>query len=176
LSDVVAVGLITAGSSLIAAAIGAVATYKVSSRNAAAAIATAESQNRVELARIEAENTRLTLQYEEDERRNRQATYHQTLSTLQSIYALDGTHDDNFSKVAADWRYCRAGINIFGSESTSVAIDEAHKVVEKFPDNRDEGDKNEAWESDLGRVTHNFISAVRMDLGVDAAAEAQGRD
>lgn len=166
MTDVVAVGLITAGSSLVAAAIGAVATYKVSSRGADAAIATAESQNEIELARIEAENTRLVAQHAEDERRNRRDMYHRALSTLQSIYALTGPDDENFSQVTAEWRNWRAGINIFGSPPASEAIEEVQAVLLRFPDEHGQ----EGWENDLGQAIQEFVSAVREDLSVDITA------
>jgi hypothetical protein len=89
MSDVVAIAIVSAGSSLVGVGIGALTTYKVSLRNAETTIATANAGKEVELAKIKAENHRLQLQHDEEERRNKQATYHRALTALNRIYGLE---------------------------------------------------------------------------------------
>ena len=88
MSDVVAVGLITAGSSLVAASIGAVTTYFISKRNSETAIATAERQAEVELEKVEAENRRLREEYREGERLARKDLYTRLMAAFHDVDEL----------------------------------------------------------------------------------------
>src|SRR5687767_1605875 len=93
MSDVVAVALISGGLSLLSAALGAVTTYRVNKRSTDVAIETAQvqtdatiktaqAQADVELEKVKAENQRLQVQHQEDERRNRQGTYQNAIAQL----------------------------------------------------------------------------------------------
>lgn len=168
MSDVVAVGLITAGSSLIAATVGAITTYKVAQRSKDTAIATAESQNTVELAKIEAENKRLRAGHAEEERRNRQGTYHRTLTVLQNIYGADPGIED-FTELNPEWVHCLAGVQIFGSSEASSALEEVRLVLERRPT---DGVGMDAWEQEFVNVTMDFIKTVRTDIGPTAATDS----
>jgi len=161
MTDIVAVSLITAGSSLLGATIGAVTTYKVSARNADSTVAAAKSQNRIELAKVEAENSRLQAQHAEEERRNRQSTYHRAVAALQRIYGLEANSDD-LQQVAAEWRHCLAGVQIFGSEAASLAVESVQKVVVNFPADGTDRDK---WQGELIAAMSQFIASVREDIG-----------
>lgn len=160
MTDVVAVALISAGSSLIGASVGALTTYKVSRRNTETTVATADAQKAVELAKIGAENERLRQQHGEEERRNRQATYHRTLTVLQRIYGLELDSAD-LSEVQAEWRECRSGVNIFGSRAVSTAIEEVQKVIIEFPG----GEDRVTWENELSTAMGKFVAEVRADIG-----------
>jgi hypothetical protein len=99
MSDVVAVGIITAGSTIIVAAIGAFATYKVSVRGAQTTVATADKQAGVELAKLEAENERLYRQYHEDDRRDRRALYAEFVlaaDVMRRFGQVPGVSDEEF--------------------------------------------------------------------------------
>ena len=161
MSDVVAVAIISAGSSLFGAGIGALTTSKVSLRNAETTVAAADAQKEVELAKIKAENDRLRLQHKEDERRNKQATYHRALTTLNRIYSLEAEEED-FAEVTAEWRYCLAGVELFGSEQAKDAIRDVQHVLAKFPFSEDERD---GWDSELIDNMDTFVSALRADIG-----------
>jgi hypothetical protein len=160
MSDVVAVGLITAGSSLIAAAISGVITYTIAKHGKESAVATAESQNEVELAKIEAENTRLRAQYTEDERRNKQATYHKTVTVLQRLYGVEQSEELN-----REWLHCLAGVQIFGSKETSNALEDVRRELLDMPEEED-GD-NTAWQERFAKAALGFNDAVRVDIGTD---------
>jgi hypothetical protein len=100
MSDAVAVGLITAGTSVIVASLGAIVTYATNKRTAETAIATAERQSEAELRRIEGENARLREQLRDDHRRLRKDAYREFISAVLrlSSYArgipTDETLDD----------------------------------------------------------------------------------
>jgi hypothetical protein len=160
MSDVVAVSLITGGASLLGAAIGAFTTYKVSVRNAAATVSTAESQNRVELERITAENTRVQTQLEEDERRNRQATYHRTVTAMEQMYDAELASEDA-EPLAAEWRHCRAGVRIFGSKDASSKLEDVQGLIHSWP-----GEDRARWQRDFLEAGLEFIAAVRDDIGI----------
>jgi hypothetical protein len=164
MEDVVAVALVSSGASLLGAAVGALTTYKVSLRNAETSVATADAQKEVELAKIKAENERLHEQHGEEKRRNRQATYHRTLTVLQRIYGLQPDAAE-LSEVQAEWRECRSGVNIFGSRAVSAAIEEVQKVVIKFPG----GEDRPKWEDELAKATSKFVADVRADIGTHDA-------
>lgn len=161
MTEVVAVALISAGSSLLGATVGAVTTYRVSRRGSETAIATAGAQKEVELAKIEAENSRLREQHSEDERRNRQATYHRALTVLQRVYGLEPDSPD-LDEVQAEWRYCRSGVKIFGAPTVTQTVEEVQLVVRRFPGE----DDREKWQQELSDGMNKFVAAVRADIGV----------
>jgi hypothetical protein len=162
-SDVVAVALISAGSSLLGASTGALTTYMVSLRSSETAIKTAKSQHEVELARIEAENERLRRQHDEEERRNRQATYHRAVTALQRIYGLEG--DDEYNEeIWSEWRQCRSGIQIFGSPKAFNAIDRMQEVLTEKPADTED---LSAWDEEFRSAAYAFIEVVREDVRKD---------
>lgn len=160
MNDVIAVAIVSSASSLIGAAIGAVTTFKVSRRSAETAIATAEGQNEVELAKVGAENERLRDQFAEEERRNRQATYHRALTALQLIHGIDD-RDERSEAVWKEWRESRAGVHIFGSEEAMSTIDEVQQVLKRRPPDDDDQTK---WRLDLNGSIYEFIAALRIDV------------
>jgi hypothetical protein len=88
MTDVVAVGLITGLSGVAGAAISAIATSRVSTRSADAAISTAQSSAEVELAKIEAENDRLREQAREHERQRRYEVYEKAMAAHIELFSL----------------------------------------------------------------------------------------
>lgn len=160
--------MISAGSSLVGATVGALATYRVSLRNSETAIVTAEAQRDVELSKVEAENARLREQYLEEERRNRQVTYHRILTVIQRLHGIREDSEE-LVDVMQEWRYCRSGVQIFGSKNASDALDDVHAVLgQKPPDDDDQT----AWQTNLKAAAILFIEAVRSDIGGEAAAFA----
>lgn len=163
MSDVVAVALISSGSSILGAAVGAIAAYKVNLRNAETAEKTAEAQEAVEMAKIKAENTRLRQQHDEEERRSRQSTYHRTVAVLQRIYGISWSSEAS-DEVWEEWRYCRSGVQIFGSQEAFKAVDKIQEVVAKKPaDLKD----HSSWDEDFKKVAYEFIDVVREDVRID---------
>lgn len=163
MSDVVAVALITAGSSLIAAAAGAVTTYRIAKDGKETAIATAESNNRVELAKIEADNTRLRAQHIEDQRQNRQATYQTTVTVLQRLHGGDQGPGLN-----EEWLDCLAGVQILGSPRASDALEDVRQALIRMPD---EDEDLTEWQTEFSAAALGFNQAVREDIGTEPRTE-----
>jgi Sec-independent protein translocase protein TatA len=134
MSDVVAVALISAGSSLLGASVGALTTYKVSLRNAQTTVATATGQHEVEMARIEAENQRLQQNNQEEERRNRQSTYHQYLNTLIGFFqVMDApASPETVNKMTEEYLHLHAGVVLFAPSSVRKAAYEVAGVYNEL--------------------------------------------
>jgi hypothetical protein len=75
MSEVALVAAITGGATVLTSGVTAAVTWAVS-RNSTA----------VELAKVAAENERLQQSNQEEERRNRQSTYHQFLDAVTALY------------------------------------------------------------------------------------------
>jgi hypothetical protein len=134
MSDVVAVALISSGASLLTATGGAIATYKVSLRSSQTTIVTAEAQKDVELAKLEAENEKLRDSTREDERRNRQSTYHQHLNGLIALFQMMGTATESskVEEVCDNYRYLHAGVVLFAPSSVregAYAVNDAYGKI-----------------------------------------------
>lgn len=133
-NDIVAVALISAGSSLLGASVGALTTYKVSLRNSETTIETAKAQHEVELARIEAENERLREQHNEEERRNRQSTYHQLIDSLFELFQIMGyaASDQEVEKACNRYRYLHAGVVLFAPASVRKGAFEVSEIYARY--------------------------------------------
>jgi hypothetical protein len=129
-NEIVAVALISGGASLLGASVGALTTYKVNLRNTEATIATSKSQHEVELARMQAENQRLQESNREEERRNRQSTYHQHLRAVIGIYQLMGLEIsvEQVNESREDYTYLHAGVLLFAPSSVRTAASEVSRV------------------------------------------------
>ena len=165
MSDVVAVALVTGLSSLGSAGVGALATYKVSKRGAEATVATAQESARVELAKVEAENERLREQHREDERRNRQGTYHRLLAQGHRLGGVE-VGSEEFSELATEWRFALAGVQLFGDPAVVRAAERLQRHVYKMLDmDRDE------WRKELSSLMGALMDTMRADVG----SEPRGR-
>lgn len=120
MSDVVAVAAITGGSTVLTSAITALVTWRVS-RNSSS----------VELAKVEAENKRLNQTNREEERRNRQSTYHQFLDVLTQLYQDFGVETEykEVEDVCGSYAHLLSGVLLFGPASVR---DGAHAVNEVY--------------------------------------------
>ncbi|HUC08492.1 MAG TPA: hypothetical protein VMR96_10445 [Solirubrobacterales bacterium] len=159
MSDVVAVALITAGSSLIAAATGAATTYRIAKDGKETAIATAKGHNRIEMAKIEAENTRLRAQHSEDQRRSRQEMYQTTVTVLQRLHG-----GDRDPVLGEEWLHCLAGVQILGSWKASNALEDVRQALIRMPG---EDEDLTEWQEEFADVALDFNDAVREDIGTD---------
>lgn len=130
MNDVVAVALVSAGSSLIGASVGALTTYKISLRNAETTIAAANAHAEVELSKVAAENQRLQLSTQEKERRNRQATYHQFLDVSILIFQELGAESSfsEFVKTMNDYNHLLSGVLLFAPPSVRDTAYEVNRV------------------------------------------------
>jgi hypothetical protein len=160
MSEVVAVGLITAGSSLFGAAIGAFTTYKVSLRNAEANAAVAVRASEVELAKISAENERLGEQHREDERRNRQGTYHELVALVNELLWADRRR---VNELMARWWFINGGIALFGP---AAVVEKARPLSKVLAEGAAEPD--EEWRQRAIAAARELVNAMRADVGADA--------
>jgi uncharacterized membrane protein YccC len=125
MSDVVAVALITGSGTLIGASVGAVVTYLTAKRNAETAVHNANRQADVELEKVQAEAKRQLNQYREDERRNRQGTYHRLLAAFDTLdwWARNprglGKH---YQSIVSEIQLLAGGCSIFGDEAVRDAL------------------------------------------------------
>jgi hypothetical protein len=154
-SDVVAVGLITGLSGIAVAAISAVVTSKVSRRSAEAAISTANSNAEVELAKIEAENERLRRQHREDERRNRQDTYHRFLNVCHRIerYSRLAPSELEFENLLGELAFLHEGILLFGDGPVADNFGVFTAVIERI--------ESDASQTSTGTHAERWIAAYR---------------
>ena len=125
MSDVVAVALITAGSTLIATGIGARMNYLSTKRNAETAVQNANRHAEVELEKVRAETKRQLDEYREEERRNRQGTYHRLLAAFDRLELW--THNPRglgkqYEAHLSEIQLLSAGCSLFGAEAVTDAL------------------------------------------------------
>jgi len=108
MSEVAIVAAVTGGTSVLTSAISALVTWKVS-----------QNSSSVELAKVGAENERLQRSNREEERRNRQATYHQFLDTCTLLYQLLGVRVgvERREEVCNPYNHLLTGVTLFGPPS-----------------------------------------------------------
>jgi hypothetical protein len=90
------------------------------------------SQNsaKVELAKVQAENSRLLAGHREDERRNRQATYHQYLDVANQFTQLLGREVGaaDRAELVRDFNHLIAGVMLFGPGPVMAGAVEVGRV------------------------------------------------
>jgi hypothetical protein len=120
MSEVAAVAAITGGSSVLTSAITALVTWRVS-----------KNSSSVELATVGAENDRLQQSNREEERRNRQSTYHEFLDVLTQLFQSLGVETEYAAVggVCDNYTHLLAGVLLFGPPSVR---DGAHAVNEVY--------------------------------------------
>jgi hypothetical protein len=103
-----------------------VMSARMASITALTAVETAKTQAGVELARVKAENTRLRAQHREDERRNRQGTYHRLLAVWNRLDAFATGYppesDDQFRAAVDEASFLTSGVHMFGSPDVREAV------------------------------------------------------
>jgi hypothetical protein len=125
MSDVVAVAAITAGSTVIGTSVGAVVAYLTGKRNAETAIHNANRQAEVELEKVRAESKRQLDQYKEEERRNRQGTYHRLLAAFDTLdwWARNPRGlGKQYQSIVSEIQFLSGGCSLFGDVAVSDAL------------------------------------------------------
>jgi hypothetical protein len=122
MGEVATVAAIAGG--IMTSGITGLVTWRVS-RNAAS----------VELVKVAAENHRLQYGNQEEERRNRQSTYHKHLDVVIEIYNLMGSEApaERVDGLRDDYRFLHSGVLLFAPSSVRAA---AYEVSDVY---------NEAW-------------------------------
>ncbi|HEX6456551.1 MAG TPA: hypothetical protein VF009_08540 [Solirubrobacterales bacterium] len=154
MSDVALVAAITGGSSVLTSGVTAAVTWAVSSNSSS-----------VELAKVAAENERLQGANREDERRNRQATYHQYLNAVIKTFQLMGfaASPKKIAKLRDEYRYLHAGVVLFAPRTVRDGAYEVSRVYsEVWPVLNEEREKNPAkseskcWRDATARFQEEF--------------------
>ena len=106
MSDVAAVAAITGAAGVLNSIVTGCTTW-TASRHVA----------RVELAKVNAENRRLKEVNREEERRNRQTTYHQFIDVINLVYQRLGAEisEQEQEEVCGEYNHLLSGVLIFGS-------------------------------------------------------------
>ncbi len=156
--------------------IGNVTTYFTAKRGAAATVATAERSAAVELERIRAENERLRDQHREDERRNRQGTYHRMIAVLDRLdYYATGypPRDEQYDETVAEFNYLYGGILLFGPPSVTNEVGPLLQILSEVGRGMAaaEGTRAERWREaylprrdDFTRAQGRLVAAMHADV------------
>lgn len=134
MSEVALVAAITGGASVLTSGVTAAVTWAVS-RNSSS----------VELAKVAAENERLLQSAREDERRNRQATYHKFIDAFRGVFQILGvkTPEDVRREKCEAFNHLLGGVLLFGPPTVQDGAYDLNEVYEKiWPALRSEVDNN----------------------------------
>jgi hypothetical protein len=179
-SDVVAVGLITAGASVATAIIGGVVTARVNRRTADAAVRTAHQQGEIELAKIES-------QHREERRQHRYDAYHRLINTMNRMDSY-GTGSippgENFERQHEQVATDLSAVLLLGTDDVIKAVGSLQDVFGRIQtDAEQQGGPTERvtldnWQSvygpyrdELTGQVFRVLSVMRQDMltGVDRA-------
>jgi hypothetical protein len=172
MSDVIWAALLAVAGSGITGLIG----YLTALRNAGVQENAALTQAKVVLAKVDAENERLRQQYREDERRNRQGTYHRFLATLDRFDLLAtgfAQSDADFRVVLAEYNYGIGAIRLFGAEEAAEPLRRLANVFAAIGENlglADDGAATrfaEAYQrhrTDVQTAERALIEVMRLDV------------
>jgi hypothetical protein len=126
MSDVVWAAIIAVAGSGTVAYVGARTTQAVARRTSETAIATAERQAAVELAKLQGDLDRVHVEQRHAERSNRQGTYHRTLAVLDRLDMFaTGYHPEDekeYTLALAEFNTLAGGIRLFGAEPVREAL------------------------------------------------------
>jgi hypothetical protein len=125
----------------------------------------------VDLAKVNAENERLQQGHREEERRNRQSTYHQFLDSLILIYQLLGTEADQAerSEICEGYNHLLAGVLLFGSTSVRDGAHNVNAVYERIwlalraqRDENPEKSPEDCWQDATADLRDDFSSRTSV--------------
>ena len=93
-----------------------------------------KNSSSVELAKVNAENERLSQKNQEDERRNRQSTYHQFIDAFSSVFQSLGTETpkDERYESCNNFNHLLSGVLIFGPPSVREGAYDLNEVYNKI--------------------------------------------
>jgi hypothetical protein len=172
MNDVIWAAIIAGGVGLA----GNVTTYFTAKSGAAATVRTAEQAAAVELERINAENERLREQIRDDERRNRQGTYHRMIAVLDRLdYYATGypPTDEQYNATVAEFNYLHGGILLFGPPSVTDAVGPLIQVLSEIGAGMAaaEGTQAERWRvaylprrEDFIRAQGRLVAVMHADV------------
>jgi hypothetical protein len=123
MSEVAVVAAITGGASALTSGITAAVTYAVS-----------RNSSTVELAKVRAENDRLQQSNREEERRNRQATYHQFIEAATKVAQILGfpTPTEVRAERCNEYNRLISGVLVFSPPAVRQGAIALNEVYEDF--------------------------------------------
>jgi hypothetical protein len=186
MSDVIWAAIVAVGGSLLTGVIASITTYRISRHQSEVALATVREQTSIELAKLGAENERLRAQHQEEQRRERQATYLRLTAVIDEIDRQGSdwpATDEELEAIQDEFNSLYATLVLFGTESV---VDAAGDVVTELAVAghtlavlvRDEPGtpRTELWlrayephRADLINAQSRLTVAMREDLGVDSS-------
>ena len=133
-------------------------TWKVSQRSAS-----------VELAKVEAENERLQYGSREEERRNRQSTYHEFLDAATAVYQFLGfpAADDVRGEACSNYGHLLSGVVLFGPPSVregayaiNIIYQRIWPALETEEEENPEKEPAERWRDATAQFKDEFGNAI----------------
>lgn len=113
---------------------------------------------RAGVATAREETERLREQHREEERRNRQGTYHQLVALVNELLWSDRK---KIRTLLERWYFINAGIALFGAPEVVEKSRPLAKVLAEGADNPDD-----AWRERVIAAARDVVAAMREDIGV----------
>jgi hypothetical protein len=113
---------------------------------------------RAGLATAREETKRLREQHREEERRNRQGTYHQLVALVNEVMWSDRKR---IRELLNQWYFINAGIALFGAPAVVEKARPLSKVLAEGADN-----PNDKWREETISAAREVVAAMREDIGV----------
>lgn len=113
---------------------------------------------KVGLATSREETERLREQHREEERRNRQGTYHQLITLVNELMWAERK---NLDDLLGRWFFLSAGITLFGAPE----VVEKTRLLSNVLAKGSEG-QNDQWREEIRLVAREVVGAMRIDIGV----------
>lgn len=114
------------------------------------------------LATSREETERLREQHREEERRNRQGTYHQLITLVNELMWADRR---NLDDLLGRWFFLSAGITLFGAPEVVEKTRLLSNVLAKGSRHQ-----NDEWREEIRVVARDVVAAMRADIGVSPRA------
>lgn len=187
MSDVIWAAIVAVSGSLLTGVIASYTTYRISRHQSDVALETVRQQTSVEIAKLVGENERLQAQHEEDQRRERQATYVRLMAVIDEI-DRQGSGDwpateEEYERAHEAFNALYANLVLFGP---GAVVDAAGDVVTELASaghtlgvlvgENPETPRAALWvraygprRADAINARNRVVVAMRADLGVDSS-------
>ena len=114
---------------------------------------------RAGVATAREETERLREQHREDERRNRQGTYHQLLALINALMWADRKSIDQLME---RWYFLSAGVALFGA---TAVVEKVRPLSAVLAEGATAHDRDE-WRNRVVAAARELANAMREDIGV----------
>jgi hypothetical protein len=113
---------------------------------------------RAGIATAKEETERLREQHREEERRNRQGTYHQLVALVNELMWADRK---TIRSLLGRWYFINAGVALFGAPTVVEKARPLSKVLAQGAEN-----PNDEWRQRTVAAAREVVAAMREDIGV----------